>query len=190
MRESRTGIFFLLAVTIAGTLAAQPNAAPSKIVAKSDGQRDFDFEIGTWKTHVKRLQRPLTGSTAWVEYDGTSVVSQLVGGRANIVELDITGPAGTIRGVSLRLYDPETRQWSLNYASASGGGMTAPVVGGFRDGRGEFYGPDMLGKRAILVRFIITCANADTCRFEQSFSGDGGKHWELNWIATDTRVSS
>ncbi|MGH8238647.1 MAG: hypothetical protein ACREXP_16725, partial [Steroidobacteraceae bacterium] len=77
--------------------------------AQRDGQHGFDWEIGTWKTHLKRLQRPLTGSTSWVEYEGTTVVRKVWDGRANLVELDVKGPAGAIEALSLRLYNPESR---------------------------------------------------------------------------------
>jgi len=62
------------------------------------------------------------------------------------------------------------------------------VVGEFKDGRGEFFGRELLHGRAIFVRFVISCGTPDSCRFEQAFSGDGGKTWEVNWVATDTRV--
>ncbi|MDP9194777.1 MAG: hypothetical protein M3P06_24030 [Acidobacteriota bacterium] len=154
-----------------------------------DGQRDFDFEIGTWKTHVKRRLRPLTGSTTWVEMNGTSVVSKVWDGRGNLVELDAEGPDGArFQGLSLRLYNPEARQWSLNFSNASDGVMTPPTIGEFKDGRGEFFAQETLRGRAIFVRFVITKIDADTIRFEQAFSDDGGKTWEVNWIATDTRV--
>jgi len=153
-----------------------------------DGQHDFDFEIGTWKTRLKRLQRPLSGSTSWVEYEGTTVVRAVSGGRANLVELDVAGPAGRITGVSLRLYDPEARQWSLNFASLGSGRLSPPTIGEFKDGRGEFYAQETLNGRAILVRFVISDVTADSCRFEQAFSDDGGKTWEVNWIAVDMRV--
>ena len=156
--------------------------------AQRDGQRDFDWEIGTWKTHLKRLQAPLTGSTTWVEYEGTSVVSKVWDGRANLVELDVKGPAGAIEALSLRLYDPQSRQWSLNFASSRGGKMAIPAIGEFKNGRGEFYNQETLNGRSIFVKFVIQCESADVCKFEQSFSADGGKTWEANWIATDTRV--
>src|SRR5688572_24175883 len=162
---------------LAGALVAAAGAGPVD-AAPRDGSRDFDFELGTWKTHVRRLARPLGGSDEWVEYEGTSVVRPLLRGAANLVELDVAGPAGRIEGVSLRLDDPAAAQWSLNYASARGGTLTAPVFGGFRDGRGEFHGQDTLDGRAIFVRFVIACATRDSCRFEQSFSGDGGRTWE------------
>jgi hypothetical protein len=154
-----------------------------------DGQRDFDFEIGTWKTHLRRLLRPLTGSNEWVEYEGTTIVRKVWDGGANLVELVADGPAGHFEGLSLRLYNPEARQWSLNFSNRRSGTLTPPVIGEFRDGRGEFYGQDVLDGRAILVRFIISEIGPDSCRFEQSFSDDGGKTWEVNWVVVDTRVA-
>ena len=160
----------------------------SAAAAQPDGQHDFDFEVGTWKTHVSRLEQPLSGSKKWVELEGTSVVRAIMEGRANLVELDVAGSSGHIAGVSLRLYNPDTRQWSLNYASLRSGALTAPVVGGFNKGRGEFFGLDTLDGKPVFVRFVIACPAPDTCRFEQAFSDDGGKSWEVNWIAIDTRV--
>ena len=161
---------------------------PFETFAQRDGQHDFDFEIGAWKTQLKRLQRPLTGSTTWLEYEGTSVVRKVLDGRANLVELKVDGPAGKIEGLSLRLYNPQARQWSLNFANVTGGVLTTPSIGEFKDGRGEFYNQDTYNGRAILVRFVITKVTVDQYRFEQSFSDDWGKTWEANWIAIDTRV--
>jgi len=158
------------------------------MAGERDGQHDFDFEIGTWKTHVKRRLRPLTGSTTWVEMNGISVVRKVLNGRANLVELVADSPSGHFEGMSLRLYNPQTRQWSLNFANASDGIMTLPTIGEFKDARGEFYSQETLNGRAIFVRFVISDITPDSCRFEQSFSDDGGKTWEVNWIAIDTRV--
>jgi hypothetical protein len=153
-----------------------------------DGQHDFDFEIGTWATHLRRLKDPLTGSMDWVEYEGTSVVREVWGGRANLVELDVAGPAGRIEGLSLRLYRPKSGQWSLTFASSANGLLAAPAIGAFEDGRGAFYSQEDLDGRAILSRFVISDITPTTCRFEQAFSDDWGSTWESNWIAVDTRV--
>ena len=179
MRHLRTLLFLLIAL--------QPFQAFGQ-TAQRDGQNDFDFNFGTWKTHLRRLQRPLTGSTTWVEYEGTTVVSKVWNGRANLVELKVSGPAGSIEGLSLRLYNPQSRQWSLNFANISNGTLVAPTIGEFKDGRGEFYNQETYNGRSIFVRFIITKLSQDSVRFEQSFSDDGGKTWEVNWIAVDTRV--
>ena len=177
------------ALLVCGLLAAAPIARGSDPPATGrDGQRDFDFHIGNWKTHLKRLQKPLTGSKTWVEYEGTTVVRKVWDGAANLVELDVSGPAGRIEGLSLRLYNPETRQWSLNFANRRGGTMFPPTVGEFRNGRGEFTSKEELDGRPILVRFVISDIQPDSCHFEQAFSADGGKTWEVNWIATDTRT--
>lgn len=157
-------------------------------LAARDGQHDFDFEIGKWKTHLRRLLHPLTGSTTWVEYEGTTVVRKVWNGRANLIELDVDGPAGHIEALSLRLYNPESHQWGLNFANSKGGALGQPTIGEFKNGRGEFYDQETFNGRAILVRFVIFDITANSCRFEQAFSDDGGKTWEVNWIATDTRV--
>jgi hypothetical protein len=173
----------LIALILATVVCA--SSAPSQ---QKDGQRDFDFKIGLWKTHLRRLVRPLSGSTTWVEYDGTTKVTKVLDGRANLVELKVSGPSGTIEGLSLRLYNPQSHQWSLNFANITDGQLTPATIGEFRDGRGEFYNQDTLNGRSILVRFIISDMTKNSCRFEQSFSADGGKTWEVNWIAVDTRM--
>jgi hypothetical protein len=166
---------------------AQQNSTAQK-TAERDGQHDFDFEIGTWKTRLSRRLHPLTGSATWVEYEGTTVVRRIWDGRANLVELKVDGPAGHIEGLSLRLYDPQSHQWSLNFANSNGGAMSQPTIGEFKNGRGEFFDQETLNARAILVRFVISDITPNSCHFEQAFSNDGGKTWEVNWIATDTRV--
>lgn len=165
---------------------AKPN--PQKTIKERDGSQDFDFEIGTWKTHLRRLVNPLSGSTTWVEYEGTTVVRKVWDGRANLVELVADGPAGHFEGLSLRLYNPQSRQWSLHFANAKTGTMSQPTIGEFKNGRGEFFNQETFNGRSVLVRFVITDITTNSVRFEQAFSDDGGKTWEVNWVAVDTRV--
>jgi len=178
--------YALARITLVLLISSFPAMAQT---GKRDGQHDFDFHVGNWKTQLKRLARPLTGSTTWVEYEGTTVVRKVWDGRANLVELKVNGPSGPFEGLSLRLYNPESGQWTLNYANVKDGKLATPAIGEFRNGRGEFYNQDLYNNRAILVRFVITKITDDSYRFEQSFSDDGGKTWEVNWIAVDTRVS-
>lgn len=175
----------LLCAPACATAQPQQAAAP----AQRDGAHDFDWEVGTWRTHLRRLQSPLSGSTTWVEYDGTSIVHGFLDRRANLVELSIEGPAGRIEGLSLRLYNPQTHQWTLNYAGIRSGELTPPVTGSFQNGRGEFYADDTFDGRPIRVRFIISDITENSARFEQAFSADKGQTWEVNWIAVDTRVN-
>jgi hypothetical protein len=172
----------------AGAWPLSRGGTPQQPPAARDGGHDFDFEIGTWKTHLKRLLHPLTGSTAWVEMEGISTVRKVWDGRANLVELHVDTPKGPIQILSLRLYDPDSHQWSLNVANANGGVLGVPTVGEFKNGAGEFYDQEIYNGRAILVRFVISDTAENSCHFEQSFSADGGKSWETNWIATDTRM--
>jgi hypothetical protein len=154
-----------------------------------DGQHDFDFEVGSSKIHLKRLLHPLTGSNEWVEYDGTSVTRKVWNGRAQLNEFESDSPAaGHIEGLTLRLYDPQSHQWSLYWANSKGGPMDPPQVGEFKNGRGEFYAMDTLNGKSIFVRFVWSNTNTGTPHFEQSFSEDGGKTWEVNWITDQTRV--
>jgi len=172
----------VIAIALAGTLAAF--AAPVH-----DGAHDFDPEIGRWHTELRRLTHPLSGSTDWVQYSGTTTVTPVWGGKANLAELEVHGPAGHIEGLSVRLYDPSSGQWSMNYSNSRYGTLIGqPTIGQFVGGRGEFYSTDRLEGRSILVRFVITPENADTIHFEQAYSADGGRTWEPNWIATDTRL--
>lgn len=190
---SGRGLGLALAMVLSAAPAlAQTEPGPTTAAIARDGQRDFDFEIGTWATDVRVLRNPLSGKPPdWADYRGTSVVRALMDGRANSVELSVAGPAGKIEGVSLRLYDPAGRVWSLNFASLRDGAMTPPVIGNFAgDGRGVFYGDDKLGARPIRVRFVITQVSADEARFEQAFSADNGATWEVNWVAVDRRLKS
>jgi hypothetical protein len=156
-------------------------------LSERDGQHDFDFEIGAWNAHVSRLLHPLAGSSPWIEYEGTSVVQSVWHGRANLGQLEVDGSAGHIEGLSLRLFDPQSRQWNITWSNSNEGTLGQPMIGEFKNGRGEFFNQESLGGRAIYVRFVFSRITPKSFRIEQAFSDDGGKDWEVNWIATFTR---
>jgi hypothetical protein len=169
-------------------MAASGGATTAPESAVADGQRDFDWEIGTWRTSVRVLAEPLSESPdEWLEFTGTSVIRPLLDRRANVVELDVSGQSGRIEGLNLRLYEPREGRWSLTFVNIRDGLLTPAVYGGFHDGVGEFYGDDQLDGRPITVRFLIFRQGPDKARFEQAFSADGGTTWETNWIAVDRR---
>lgn len=174
----------------ASAAAATPTPPPAVAAPAElpDGSRDFDFEHGEWTIELSRLVAPLTGSTTWTEYTGTSVVRPLWGGDANLGELEVTGQGGSIRGLSLRLYDPGSRQWRIHWANSRDGELGPPMIGGFRDGIGRFHNQETFAGRAIFVRFLFTDLTPTTFRLEQAFSADGGKTWEPNWIARFEKV--
>jgi hypothetical protein len=166
----------------------QSDSSPAKTTfERRDGQHDFDFEFGEWKVLLSRRLRPLTGSASWVEYEGTSAVRRVWNGRANLGELNVDGRAGHIEGLSLRLYNPGSHQWNISWANSSDGILGQPMVGEFKNGRGEFFNQEPLNGRAIFVRFIFSDVTPKSFRLEQAFSDDGGKSWEPNWIAKFTR---
>jgi len=173
---------FLCAVTV----CLQASAADVR-----DGQHDFDFAFGEWHTHVSRLLQPLTGSTTWIEYEGTHTVRPFWDGRANVGELRIAGSAGRIDAMSPRLYNPKSGQWSIAYGNPGSGTLSQPLVGGFTNGRGEFFGQDTLANgKAVLVREIYTPIDANSRSLEVAYSGDGGQTWETNWKMKDTKLSA
>jgi hypothetical protein len=167
----------------------QRAATPQASTTERDGRHDFDFEIGSWKIHLKRRLHPLTGSNTWVEFDGTSITRKLWDGRAQIEQFETDGQGDHIEGLTLRTYNPESHQWRLYWANSKVGILDPPQVGEFKHGHGEFYAQDTINGKTILIRFLWTNTATSTPHFEQSFSDDGGKTWEVNWITDQTRVS-
>jgi hypothetical protein len=187
---------FLLCGLLVGSLPfqglAQQNsdASPASLQpAKRDGQHDFDWDMGTWKTHQRRLLHPLTGSTTWVEYQGTDVVRKVWdGANQGLVEAD--GPAGHLEIFTLRLYDPQAQQWNIYFTNPASGTLSPPSVGEFKNGRGEFYDQETYNGKSILVRFSVSDITPNSCHFEQAFSPDGGRTWEVNFIVSETLVKN
>lgn len=163
--------------------AAGPAQAPTQ---QRDAQHDWDWDVGTWKIHQKRLLRPLTGSATWVEYQGTDVVRRIWDGHATEAQIESNGPAGHLEIFALRVYDPQAHNWSIYFNNGSTGSLGTPVVGEFKNGRGEFYDQEILNGRDILVRFSVSDITSTSCHFEQAFSPDWGKTWEVNLIVDET----
>jgi hypothetical protein len=153
-----------------------------------DGQHDFDFHFGNWKSHITKLVHPLTGSTTWVKMEGTLAARKVWDGNAQIEELNADGPSGHIQDLLLFLYNPQFHQWSLNAAASNDGTMNQPMIGEFRNGRGEFYDQEPFHNKAIWLRQVWSDITPTSHRFEQAFSNDGGKTWEVNFIANLERV--
>jgi len=197
-RLKSTRRYFLLSLlifTFWGThLPAQMNSNAAKPGAQAttenrDGQHDFDGLIGSWKFHLRRRLNPLTGSSTWVELYGTGICHKIWDGRAQLDTIELEGPTGHIEGLTLRTYNPESHQWRLYWANSKNGIMDPPQVGEFKNGHGEFFAQDTINGKVILIRYVWTGLTTDSPHFEQSFSDDGGKTWEVNWITDQTRVN-
>jgi hypothetical protein len=187
-----TATILAFAVSLHAPLAraASPQSDSKNAATGPAGQHDFDFLIGTWKTHISRLQHPLTGSSSWIQMEGTVAVRKIWNGRADLGEVEADGSTGHFEALTLRLYSPQTRQWNLYFADSKEGVLAQPMTGDFHNGRGEFYDQELFNGRAIYVRNVYSDITSNSFRFEQAFSADGTKTWETNWIATFTRENS
>ena len=199
MKSIRLG-FILPGLMIAAIFAADVYALPgienlqssanASTATQVDGSHDFDFLIGDWKAHVRRLPERLKGSNRWVEYDGISNHKKLLDSNANFEEFDVSTPDRKLRikAQTLRLYNPESHQWSIYLVDLDKGTLDLPpVVGQFYGKRGEFYNQQTWEGRAVLVRYVWLNISPKSSRMEQSFSPDGGKTWEVNWICDLSR---
>ena len=169
--------------------SAAKGAAPA--APPHDGQHDFDFLLGSWKIHLKRMVQPLSGSHEWVEFDGTVVCKKIWDGKGEIEEFSVDAPEKKIHilGLALRLYNPASHQWSIYWANAAKGAIGGPpVVGEFKDGHGEFYDQEEINGRVIFTRYAWSRINTPTPHFEQAYSDDGGQTWEVNWITDQTKA--
>ena len=149
---------------------------------ENDGRHDFDFLIGTWKVHHRRLTGRLKGSTEWEEFEGDTVDRKILNGLGNMDENILHRKTGDVHAISLRLFNPHSKEWSIHWSTDLTGALDVPMIGGFENGRGEFYSQEVFEGRHIYNRFIWSKIAATSCQWEQAFSEDGGRTWETNWI--------
>jgi len=168
---------------LCASLLGQPALAAGR-----DGAHDFDFDLGRWHTHSTRLMHPLAGSKDWVELDGETDVTPVWGGKGNLAEYKALGADGPLELIALRLYNPRTRQWTINFATPGVGAFGTPGVGEVQDGRMTFYDQEDFAGRQIWVRFQIWSIDPEHAQSEQAFSDNGGKSWEVNWVNRYTRL--
>ncbi len=154
----------------------------------NDGRNDFDFLIGTWKVHHRMLTARLKGSTDWVEFEGDTVARKILNGLGNLDENIIHMPTGPVHEISLRLFNPQSKEWSIHWSTDRMGTLDIPMIGNFKDGRGEFYALEVFESRHVYSRFIWSKLMANSCQWEQALSADGGRTWETNWIMEFKRV--
>ena len=155
---------------------------------QNDGRNDFDFLIGTWKVHHRMLTQRLKGSTDWVKFEGDTVDREIMNGLGNMDENIIHMPSGPVHAISLRLFNPQSKEWSIHWSTDRMGVLDVPMIGSFKNGQGLFYSQEMHEGRHVYSRFIWSKITADSCQWEQALSADGGRTWETNWIMEFERV--
>ncbi|MFG1706068.1 hypothetical protein ACFLIM_23015 [Nonomuraea sp. M3C6] len=147
---------------------------------------DFDFLAGHWNVANRKLVKALAGSDEWEEFPGHSVATRHFDGAASFDE--ITFPTKGFSGLTVRVFNQETRTWSIYWASSARGVLDLPpMMGGFEGKRGEFFGDELYEGRTVRCRFVWTVIDADTARWEQAYSVDGERTWETNWTMDLTR---
>ncbi|HEX4160232.1 MAG TPA: hypothetical protein VHY79_17335 [Rhizomicrobium sp.] len=184
------GLVTSLAATAPAAAAPFAGDVAATIDPTHDGAHDFDFLIGDWKAHLRRLPDRLVGSNKWIEYDGISNHHKLLDSNANFEQFEVWSADRTqhIKAQTLRLYNPVSHQWSIYLVHLDDGVLDIPpVTGQFTGRRGEFYDQEVWKGRAILVRYVWLDLSPHAARMEQSFSPDGGKSWEVNWICELSR---
>lgn len=153
--------------------------------ATDDGRHDFDFYFGRWRVRNERLKQRLAGSDEWEVFQAVQHCEPILGGLGNVDDFisDWTVPGHDERfiGMTLRLFNPEQRQWSLYWAGNHDGVLDPPVVGAFRDGVGTFVGQDEHDGQPVQVRFVWDRISANSAHWHQAFSTDQGRTWETNW---------
>ncbi len=174
----------LIALTAVSFLTARPAASP---MGTPLGEHDFDFNIGSWKTHIKYRRVSPAGAVDWVEMNGTVVVRKIWNGKGELEELEADGPAGHFEGATLFLFNPQSGQWSQTFANSNDGTLTAPLIGDFKSGRGELYAQEAYHGKVVLLRGVWSAIAPNSHQFEEAFSEDGGKTWQPSFIGTLTR---
>jgi hypothetical protein len=167
--------------------AIDHQAAPQPQTTARDGAHDFDFDIGVWHTDIVRRLHPLSGSDETMHLTGTVTVRKVWDGRAQLEEIEADGPAGHWEGMTVFLYDPKARQWSMNFANSADGKITSPMIGSFDNRRGELIAQDKLYGRSVLVRGVWSDLTPTTHTYQESYSADGGRTWEVAFTAHKTK---
>lgn len=152
-----------------------------------DGQHDFDFNIGVWRTHILRTLDPFKAGSETIELNGIVTIRKVWDGRASLEEIEADGPKGHWEALSLFLYNPQAHQWSRSFVNARDPVVSGAFVGSFKDGRGELFQQDTVDGRGILVRGVFSDIRPDTHTYIESYSDDGGTTWHTALVAHLTR---
>lgn len=153
-----------------------------------DGRDDFDFYMGSWRVTSRRLRERLANCTEWEEFEGECTARKILNGLGNMDEVTFHRESGTFHGMTVRLFNAATQEWSIYWAASNVAIMGDPMIGSFKNGVGTFYDHEPHNGKHIFSRFLWTVISEDECRWEQAFSEDGGQTWETNWTMHNNRL--
>lgn len=149
---------------------------------ESGAPNDFDFMIGDWTVHHRRLDQRLCGCNDWTEFSGASSTRKILGGFGNVEDNILNFPTGPVRAAAIRSFNPVTKLWAIWWLDGRAPHhLDTPVIGAFNGSEGRFFASDLLNGNPITVRFIWTINPGSNPIWEQAFSADGGNTWETNW---------
>src|SRR5437762_8711001 len=164
-----------------------------KITASAtSSQSDFDFLVGKWKMHNRRLNKRLENCKDWTEFESSDENFKILSGTADMDSYSTTEMPGLegnhFEGVTLRLFNPKTRLWSLYWVASNVGVLDPPVVGSFENNVGHFFAKDTFNGKNIIVMFRWDARDKDHPVWTQAFSPDNSKTWEWNWYNVSERI--
>ena len=152
--------------------------APSVTSSKSD----FDFLEGKWIVQNRKLKARLKQSNEWEEFESTLEMHRTLNGLGNIETYRATFKGRPFEGLALRLFNPETRLWSVYWVDSSNSVMDSnPVVGSFEAGVGKLYAKDTFDGKPVVALYQWDATNPKAPVWSQALSVDDGKTWEWNW---------
>lgn len=155
---------------------------------QADGRTDFDFVMGKWQIHNRRLRARLCGCLEWEEFTGMGAARPILAGLGNFDEVVLQRASGPLHGATLRLFNPQSREWSIYWSDSQSGILFPSMIGRFVHGVGEFYAQERNREQTVLSRFIWADTTTPTPHWEQALSADGGRTWETNWTMDFTRI--
>ena len=164
--------------------AEELNIAPSP----TSSQNDFDFFVGHWNIRNRKLKTRLNGCTDWMEFDAKQEMKKILHGLGNMDFFQTSIDERPFEGMTLRLFNPQTRLWSIYWADSNKAILDKPVLGSFENGIGKFYTKDSFEGRDILVVFLWDATDPDRPVWSQAFSEDDGQTWEWNWYMYMNRI--
>jgi len=162
----------------------KPSGDLQIVAAESSSQKDFDFLVGKWKIYNRKLKSRLSGCSEWTEFEAQADCRKILNGFGNIDSFQTMVDRRPYEGMSLRLFNPKTRLWSIYWANSETVVLDVPQVGFFENKIGSFYARDTYEGKGIIVQFRWDASSPTTPVWSQAFSPDNGQTWEWNWYMT------
>jgi hypothetical protein len=157
---------------------------------KHSSETDFDFHVGSWTIHNRALRTRLIDSDDWFEFESTCETRKILSGFGNVNQYRFEKNAMPFNeGFVLRLFNPQARLWTINWADSKSVVLDVPVTGAFEGKVGTFFANDTFEDAPLIVRAVYDASEPDTVVWSQAFSQDDGKSFETNWIMTARRQS-